>query len=172
MCGIPYLPISSFQKACSPKCAVEYAKQQKEKEKKKELRVRKEKIKSLTDLMNEAQTEFNKYIRYRDRHLPCVSCGRMHHGQYHAGHYKTRGAHPELRFSEFNTHKQCAPCNNHKSGDIVNFRETLKVKIGEHMLAWVEGPHQSQHWTKEEARGAKQWFKDKLKILKEQNDVD
>jgi len=77
-----------------------------------------------------AQSAFNKYIRLRDKDLPCISCQRHHNGQYHAGHFKSVGAHPELRFNENNNHKQCAPCNNHLSGNQLEYRINLIKKIG------------------------------------------
>jgi hypothetical protein len=87
--------------------------------------------KSKSDWAKEAQREFNKFIRLRDAELPCVSCLRNHSGQYQAGHYKTVGAHPELRFNEDNCHKQCAPCNNHLSGNIAHYRPNLIDIIGQ-----------------------------------------
>ncbi|WP_258530002.1 recombination protein NinG [Pseudomonas aeruginosa] len=68
--------------------------------------------------------------------------GAFHDGQYHAGHYRSVGSHPELRFDEDNVHKQCAPCNNHKSGDVVNYRINLVAKIGAAAVARLEGPHE------------------------------
>jgi len=59
---------------------------------------RKEKVKTKGQHLRDAQSEFNKYIRLRDAKEPCISCGRFHTGQYHAGHYLTVGAKPELRF--------------------------------------------------------------------------
>jgi len=85
-------------------------------------RDRKEKIKTLPQLKAEAQTEFNKYIRMRDYWQPCISCGAPKEiveaeqgwkvgGCWDAGHFKSRGAKPQLRFNTFNCHKQCKRCN-------------------------------------------------------------
>jgi hypothetical protein len=89
----------------------------------------------------EAQKWFNKFIRLRDDKEPCISCQRHHTGQYHAGHYRTVGSAPELRYDEDNCHKQCSPCNNHLSGNIVNYRPNLINKIGQERVDWLEGPH-------------------------------
>ncbi|EIM3171206.1 recombination protein NinG, partial [Escherichia coli] len=70
---------------------------------------RRKAVRPLSWFIRQAQQAFNAFIRYRDRDLPCISCGRHHEGQYHAGHFRTTGAHPELRFDEDNCHKQCAP---------------------------------------------------------------
>lgn len=104
-------------------------------------RADKERIKPRGQWLKEAQSEFNKYIRLRDAKEPCISCQRHHQGQYHAGHYRTVGAHPELRFNEINCQKQCAPCNNHLSGNLVDYRINLIKKVGLDKVEWLEGPH-------------------------------
>lgn len=141
-CGDKFMPMRPLQSVCSPMCAVKAAQTLRMKQERKELREAKQRIKSRAEWLKEAQSEFNRYIRLRDAHLPCISCGRFHGGQYHAGHYRTVGSAPELRFSELNVHKQCAPCNNHLSGNIVNYRIQLLQKIGEENLEWLEGKHE------------------------------
>jgi len=113
-----------------------------DKEQRKKDRERKQSLRPRSWYLKEAQKWFNKFIRLRDSHNPCISCGRHHQGQYHAGHYKTVGAAPELRFEELNCHKQCAPCNNHLSGNIVNYRPNLIKKIGIAKVEWLEGSHE------------------------------
>ncbi|HED8921315.1 TPA: recombination protein NinG, partial [Pseudomonas aeruginosa] len=128
-CGQEFTPrFSSTQKACSPACALaikdKHAKPARKAiadRERREIKVRKERLKSRADHLREAQAAFNEFIRLRDADQPCISCGRHHDGQYHAGHYRTVAASPELRFEPLNVNKQCAPCNNHKSGDIVNY---------------------------------------------------
>jgi hypothetical protein len=104
---------------------IEKAKKQRTKKEKEDKKKAKEGIKSNTQLLNEAQKEFNAYIREVDKNEPCISCQRFHDGQYHAGHYLSVGAHPELRFNEDNCHKQCSVCNNHLSGNQLNYRKEL-----------------------------------------------
>lgn len=115
----------------------------------------------------QAQMQFNKFIRVRDRLLPCVSCGRHHNGQYHAGHYRSRGAHPELRFEELNCHKQCAPCNNHLSGNISNYRPALINKIGQDKVDWIEGQHEVIKYTCADLKEIELKYKEKIKQLEE-----
>ena len=114
----------------------------------------------------QAQSAFNAYIRLRDNDYNCISCGRNHTGQYHAGHYRSRGAHPELRFEELNCHKQCAPCNNHLSGNISNYRPALIDKIGQKSVDWIEGPHEPKKYTCAELKEIELKYKNKLKKLK------
>lgn len=133
--------------------------------KREKLAIRKEAIKPRSKWLKEAQTQFNKYIRLRDRQDPCISCGRHHEGQYHAGHYKTVGANPELRFEERNCHKQCAPCNNHLSGNIANYRPNLITKIGMEGVEWIEGPHEPLKLSIDEIKELIATYKDKIKEL-------
>jgi len=151
-CNELFIPTQPLQFVCSPICAYQYTKTKegnkfKEKIKRKIRKEEKDKLKTKSEWAKDAQSAFNKYIRARDRELPCISCGRHHQGQYHAGHYRSVGAHPELRFEESNCHKQCAPCNNHKSGNIVEYRINLKDRIGKEKLAWLEGPHEPAKYT-------------------------
>ena len=150
---------------CMAKHGLEKARQQKDKAERKELKQRKEKLKTKSDHAKDAQKEFNRFIRLRDHHLPCISCGRHHQGQYHAGHYRTVGAHPELRFNELNCHKQCSVCNNHKSGNIVEYRINLIRRIGEDSLNWLEGPHEAKKYTVEELKEVKATYRKKANDL-------
>jgi hypothetical protein len=115
--------------------------------------------------LREAQEVFNKYIRLRDFSQPCISCERYHEGQYHAGHYRSVGSAPHLRFNEDNCHKQCAPCNNHLSGNIVKYRPNLLIKIGVAALDTLESENKAQHYTIDEIKNIKSYYQLKVKEL-------
>ena len=177
ICEKEFSPFTSLQKACSVKCAMEYAKRDREKvskrgrrtaerEKRQKRKHDKDRIKTRSEWLREAQTAFNAYIRERDSGKPCISCGRYHSGQYHAGHYRTVKAAPEVRFHPFNCNLQCAPCNNHLSGNVVEYRIRLKEKIGTENLRWLEGPHNIQKYTIEDAKEIKQYYKTLMKELR------
>lgn len=117
-----------------------------------EIKVRKEALKSRSDHMKDTQQAFNAWVRERDVGLPCVSCGRHHNGQWQAGHFKSVGGHPALRFEPLNVWRQCAPCNTHKSGDLLNYRVELVNRIGIEKVEWLEGPHEPQKYTIEELK--------------------
>jgi hypothetical protein len=131
-----------------------------------ETRRRKDAIKSKADWAREAQTAFNAWIRARDEGLPCISCGRHHQGQWHAGHYLSTGARPELRYTESNVHRQCAPCNTHLSGNAVLYRIGLIERIGLQAVEWLEGPHELPKWTADDYRAIRDTYKQKLKEMK------
>ena len=121
--------------------------------------------KTKSEWIKECQTIFNRFIRLRDKGLNCISCGRDHGGQYHAGHYKSVGSSPELRFNELNCHKQCAPCNNHLSGNITEYRINLIKKIGTKEVEKLEGPHKAKHYTIDNIKELTKHYKDKVKQL-------
>ena len=159
---------NTIQPTCSIKCAIDYANDKNLKERRKDTRKRKQALKTRSDWLREAEMACNAYIVYRDRNDPCISCGTMKPDiQYAAGHYKTKGAHPELRFHPMNIHKQCNKnCNLHLSGNISNYRPKLIEKIGISQVEWLEGPQQPQNWTIEDAKEIKQYYKEQLKYLK------
>lgn len=129
---------------------------------------RRQAVKPLSHFRNQAQQAFNDFIRYRDRHLPCISCGRHHDGQYHAGHFRTTGANPELRFNEDNCHRQCAPCNNHLSGNLINYRPALILKIGQVRFEALMGQHELPKWGRDDYIRIRDEYRAKLKALKQQ----
>lgn len=172
-CGISFTPQRLGQAVCSPKCGLAIKDVNKDKARKalalierKAIKAAKERIKSRGDYLREAQTAFNAWVRERDAQLPCVSCGRHHQGQWHAGHYRTVAGSPELRFEPLNVWKQCAPCNNHKSGDIVNYRLELVRRIGAEQVAWLEGPHEPKRYSIEDLKAIAAEYRAKQRELR------
>lgn len=175
-CRTPFVPRRLGQTVCSPACALLDASSNKVNQEKarksladierREIKVRKEKLKSRAQHLRETQVAFNTWVRLRDAGLPCVSCGRYHNGQWHAGHYRTVGGNPELRFEPLNVWRQCSPCNNHQSGNIVNYRIELVKRIGAEKVEWLEGPHEPQRYTIEELKAIKAEYRAKARELK------
>jgi hypothetical protein len=95
---------------------------------------------------SKAQDAFNAWVRERDYFLPCVSCG-AERAVWHAGHFRTVGACPELRFEPDNAHKQCERCNVDESGNVAQYRTRLEARIGVERLAALEGPHAPKRYT-------------------------
>lgn len=158
-CRMKFIPDLPGALVCSELCAMAFAVSVNGREKKvqavkdrKETRAKLDQLKSRSQWAKEAQAAFNAWVRLRDADLPCISCGRYHGGQYHAGHYLSVGARPELRFIEINVHKQCAPCNTHLSGNAVPYRKALMERIGLAAVEWLEGPHALPHHSISELR--------------------
>ena len=128
-------------------------------------RAEKNNMKSKSEHTRETQAVFNRYIRLRDEAagLPCISCGRHHKGQYHAGHYRTTAACPELRFDEFNCHRQCMPCNTHLSGNILEYRRALILKVGQEEVDWIEGSHVPARYTIDDLDEIKKKYRKKAR---------
>lgn len=123
-------------------------------------------VKPISYFIKQAQQAFNDFIRYRDRHLVCISCDRHHDGQYHAGHFRTTGANPELRFDADNCHKQCSVCNNHLSGNLTAYRPALIAKIGQARFDILMGPHVLPKWSREDYIRIRDEYRAKLRDLK------
>ena len=131
-------------------------------------RARRVALKSRRDWLNDTQSVFNAWVRVRDAALPCVSCGRHHEGQYHAGHYLTVGARPELRFTPDNVHKQCSACNTHLHGNLILYRVELIRRVGLQIVEALEGPHPPAKWSIDELKTIRDGFRILAKQLKEQ----
>ena len=129
-------------------------------------RERRMEVKPLSYWMKRAQAAFNSWVRARDSGQPCISCGRFHQGQNHAGHYRPAGSNPELRFEPDNCHLQCAPCNSHLSGNLSKHRPASIAKIGLERVEWLEGPHEPKRYRKEDYQAIESEYKAKLKELK------
>lgn len=166
ICRAEFQKRSMTHKACSPECAIAYAEHQREKRERKDTRKRKESLKTRSQWLKEAQVEFNRFIRERDRYLPCVSCGRHHDGSYDAGHYRSIGAAPQLRFHENNCHKQCVPCNQHKSGNAIEYRLGLVKRIGVEAVEELEQSNEPAKFTIDDAKRIKAEYKAKYQELR------
>ncbi|WP_439864517.1 recombination protein NinG [Pseudomonas antarctica] len=172
-CRASFVPSRMGQAVCSPACAMIDAPRNAPKAHKAlaqvgrhEIKVRKEKLKSRADHLKDTQQAFNAWVRARDAELPCVSCGRHHQGKYDAGHYRTVGSNPALRFEPMNCHRQCSPCNTRLSGNIVNYRIELVKRIGAEAVEWLEGPHEAKKYTVDELKAMTADYRAKTKELK------
>ncbi|ERT14917.1 recombination protein NinG [Photorhabdus temperata] len=186
-CHKEYQPVRQFQNTCSIECAAakgrkyrkkkqELAERELKKKRQQELTEQKDKLKArrlavkpLSYFRNQAQQAFNAFIRERDKYQPCISCGRFHNGQYHAGHYLTIKAHPELRFDEDNAHKQCSACNNYLSGNIINYKPCLIEKIGQERFNRLMSHHALQKWKRDDYEQIRDYYKEKLRSLSNDN---
>lgn len=177
ICRTPYEKKSLTHRACSPTCALELAKQDREKKERKTVKARKVEIRSRREWMKIAQSAFNAYIRKRDESCGCISCGRVNinhsvGGSWDCGHYLTVGAYPELRFDESNANKQCKVCNGGsgrftRKGHTVaaEYRERLVAKIGLKEVERLEGSHEPKKYSISDLQEIIKTYKAKLKEL-------
>jgi hypothetical protein len=165
-CKVSFTPAKPMQAVCSPCCAIQLAAMNRQKMQRKETREAKQKLKRRADWLREAQQAVNAWVRERDRDLPCISCGRHHQGQWHAGHYLSTGARPHLRFEPANIHKQCQPCNTHLSGNLINYRIGLIAKIGLEAVEALEADQEIRKPSIDDLKSIRDTYRAKLKELK------
>jgi len=146
-CRQKFVPTRPLQVACSISCALELARVAQVKKQAQEATneraehaKRKEATKTKGQWAKEAQAAVNAYVRLRDAGLGCVSCAKPANwqGQWHASHFRSRGAAPHLRFNLWNIHKSCSVCNNHLSGNILGYKPELLRRIGADRVQWIE----------------------------------
>lgn len=166
ICKAEFVRRSMSHKTCSIECAMEYVCQLREKNERKMIKARKLAIKPRSKWLKEAQAAFNCWIKERDFSLPCISCGRHHQGQYHAGHWLSVGARPGLRFNEKNVWKQCAPCNVYLSGNLINFRIELINRIGIAAVEALESNHAQVRYSIDQLKSIAKEYKIKSSSLR------
>ena len=173
--------ISSLQKVCSYQCALAFAEAEKKKKQekldrqeriknRKRLKAYKEANKTHNDLMKEAQSAVNKYIRMRDENKECISCGtplisEKLGGGFDAGHYRSRGAAPHLRFYTLNIFGQCKRCNRYLGGNYHEYRIGLIERLGIEKVEAIEADQRPRHYSDEDLRRIKRIFNKKVNLL-------
>jgi len=172
-CAKPFVPVRPLQAVCSPRCAAKKVKQDKAEERAK-VRTRKEAIKTIPQLIREAQIEFNAYIRLRDRGRGCICCGvalgdSAVGGGADAGHYRSTGSASHLRFNEDNCHAQSKQCNRWGAGRAVDYRIGLIERIGLERVLALESDNRPHKWEAEELRQIKATYRAKRKELERGN---
>ena len=172
VCKTVFQPHKIMQTVCGPECAIKQAQATRSKaeriqgiEDRKVIKAKLEKLKPLSYWADKTQKAVNTYIRARDEGQPCISCGRHHNGKVNAGHYRSRGAMPALRYHHDNIHLQCEQCNSSKAGKQLEYRSRLIKKIGIDRVEWLEGPHESPKWKREDYERIESEHKQLLKEL-------
>ncbi len=127
-------------------------------------------MKTLPTLKKEAQREFNRYVRFRDFGRPCISCGsavalQKCGGSVDAGHYRSVGSAPHLRFNEDNCHAQCKHCNQYLAGNPIRYRAGLVQRIGLERLAALESNSEFLHLSRADVRGIRDTYRAKANAL-------
>ncbi len=162
---------SSYQKFClDAECVRVWV----ESEKAKQWKVKKQKmqqeLETVQDFMNMTQVVFNRFIRERDKHENCISCGKHINGVRHASHYLSAGGHSNVRYHEDNVWVSCYKCNVMLSGNQVEYRKRLIDKIGIERVEWLESNGATERrYTKEELREIMKEYKQKVKELENGN---
>lgn len=168
ICKTPFVPVySQLQKTCSNVgCVISYSKNQEQKKYNQWKKEVKERHKGIKYYLNKVKLVFNRYIRLRDKNKGCISCSRRLDGKYDAGHYLTYAGHPAHRFSEINVNAQCTQCNQHLSGNLVNYRIGLIRRYGEPLVNQLEEKrNEEKRYTIEELKTMIELYNTKIKNL-------
>lgn len=182
-CGNDFHPAKSTEKVCSIKCAIEFGRRPENMKtarkaiadrERREIKVRKQRLKSRGDYLREAQQSFNAFIRERDRQAgyPCISSGRpldWSGNQVDAGHYRSTGAAPHLRFDERNCHAQSKHDNRFLSGSAVDYRLGLIARIGLEAVESLEADQSVRKYTIDDLQQIKATYRAKLRALKKED---
>jgi len=172
-CGQRFKPSMSTQKVCSIACAKAMAKDPKlqkvaakaiTKQARQDLQARREKLKTKGEHLREAQQAFNAYIRVRDRlaGYACISSGRpldWNGNAVDAGHYRSTGAAPHLRFDENNCHAQSKHDNRYLSGNVADYRIGLINRIGLDAVEALERDQSARRYTIEDLQAIKALYR-------------
>lgn len=165
-------------KVCSQVCALSFARSKRGKAEKvamvKERRETKEKLlekKGRGYWIAQAQTAFNAFVRERDRLAghPCISSGKpldWTGNAVDAGHYRSRGSAPHLRFDERNCHAQSKRENRYASGNVVGYRLGLIARIGLEAVEGLEADQESRKWSIDDLKQIKAAYAAKARELK------
>lgn len=177
VCHTQYTPTRPLQKVCSPTCALDMARmisaKKVAKEKQREKRETKAKLEAMAtkpQLLKKAQSAFNTYIRLRDFGKQCICCDRVLEGGaigggYDAGHFRSVGSAPHLRFDEQNCHGQTKYCNNFLAGNHVAYRAGLIKRIGLEAVERLEADNEPKHYTKDDLVELAKHYRSKAREL-------
>lgn len=180
VCRSPFEPRNMMHVACGPDCAevhgVAVAAKQKAKQQRQERaqdKIKREGMKTYPQLIRDVQKVFNQAVRIRDQIAgwPCISSGRpldWSGNAVDAGHYRSRGSAPHLRFDFDNCHAQSKQDNRYGSGEAVAYRIGLIARIGLERVEALEANNTPRKWAHDELRAMKEDFQRLVCELKEQ----
>ena len=147
----------------SSECAASYAmvKSIKQKQKKAKARMNKMRaeVKGLGHWKHQTQKVINGYVRARDKGKSCISCDKLegdlstdalHGSVWDAGHYRSVGSEPSLRFDLRNINGQCRNCNGYRGGRKLDQQPHIIERYGHSRLDWLDGNHEAKHYTIEQ----------------------
>lgn len=140
------------------------------------MRARKAALKTIPQLIADAQIACNAYIRLRDKDKGCFVCGRPFEDKpgrvQHAGHVRSRGAAGHLRFVEDNIHGECEGCNGPHGAKPHQIKAGAIQRIGEARFLELEADNTPHKWQREELIAIKETYKAKLKALLAQKEKE
>lgn len=185
VCKDDFKPVRCLQQACSFECEVKLgelaaAKSKAKREKaeriagiedRKIIKAKLQAIKPRSAILREAQAAFNRFCRERDRLAGylCISSGAVldwSGNNVDAGHYRSVGSAPHLRFNELNCHAQSKHDNRYLSGNAVDYRLGLIARIGLAAVEELEADQELRKYSVSELKEIKAHYAAKIKQLR------
>lgn len=143
-----------------------HAKKEVRQEYQKKKKEAKESLLTKKDYLNLFQKVFNTYIRV-SKEKECISCNKdLSYVKFDAGHYRSVGANPSLRFYEENIWPQCVRCNRDLHGNLIEYRIRLVKKIGVERVEDLEREHEPKHYSITDLKDLIKEYKLKIKELR------
>ena len=173
-CRAPFEPRSMTHKCCGPACAADFAASERVRKERSERQEGLRKLKRKADYVADAQRAFNAAIRERDRQAghACISSGKRldwSGNNVDAGHYRSVGSAPHLRFNEDNVHAQSKQENRYASGNAVDYRIGLIARIGIARVDALESNQAPRHYTIDDLIAITTHYRAKLRVLKSES---
>jgi hypothetical protein len=167
VCKKEFTQFNSTISVCGYQCAIEWGKLHPKKTSIKRVNSQlkseaKEKLETYSQKVNKVKVIFQKWIRERDKDLPCISCGTTKASMWHASHFKKAETFSGVIFHELNTWKSCSKCNVFLNGNELKYRENLVKKIGVEQVEALEdlaNETRTKKWTIEELQLIKTKYK-------------
>lgn len=182
ICRAPFQPRSMTHKACGPDCSqilIERDKRIKQSKLQRQERAQdKAKLESMKPAKwwkAKAKKAMHLYVRCRDAGKQCASCdtillqlGRPG-GDYDAGHMRSVGSSKHLEFDERNVFGQCKHCNDHLKGNQLEYERRLRLLKGDQFVDELRADNTARHYKIADYQQIEQYYKDKLKELREKS---
>lgn len=150
-----------------------------------ETRRRKQALETRGEVLAQAKLAIQAFRRHEElaKGRGCMSCGRSREevesgewrpgGYWDGGHFKGKGAFPELALEPLNIWLQCKSCNAGsgkyaRKGYTVSasFETNLIAAEGQDLVDWLNGPHDAKHYDIDQLRSIRDTYRAKLKQLK------
>lgn len=168
-CVDPWLAAQRAKKAAAAK------KEQRVKAKveRAETRRRKEAIKTIADLIEDAQYWFNRFIRLRDADQPCFCCGKPFEpqkrgGSMDAGHLRSRGSATHLRFTETNCFAQRKNCNRPGGATEEAKKAGAALRVGQAEVDRLYAENRVHKWQRDELIAIRETYKAKCRQIEKE----
>lgn len=119
------------------KAFAKYAKDKEEKSKPKSKRVLRPDL-YIRENKEDLQDAINKIARLIDKGTGCIDCGNKSSKIWDGGHFRSRGAHPALRYNLHNIFNQSRACNSFKEKDKTEYINGIISTYGEEYYKKVD----------------------------------